>query len=109
MRITINELRQLVKSVISETMRFDGSDYVYEDPDDESFAFDFELNGNLFDVEGEYYGEDDINLEIISIYTDEGYIDGYKLDDEGMEMYSGLTIDGFEKYVEDLIKKKNGQ
>ena len=106
MRITINELRQLVKSVISETMRFDGSDYVYEDPDDESFAFDFELNGNLFDVEGEYYGEDDIDLDIVSIYTDEGYIDGYELDDEDMKMYSGLTYGDFKKYVEDLINDR---
>jgi hypothetical protein len=103
MRITINELRQLVKSVISETIRFDGSDYMYEDPD-ESFAFDFELNGNLFDVEGEYYGENDIHFDIISIYVDGEYIDGTELDDEGMEMYSGLTINEFEKHVEDLIE-----
>jgi hypothetical protein len=108
MKITIKELRQLVKSVISENLRFDGSEYMYEDPDDETFVIDFELNDNVFEVEGKYYGGEDIEIDSILI---NGAIDGLdsKENERGyyvgmiQQDYSGMDYDEFKDYVIDYL------
>lgn len=102
MKITIKELRQLVRTVISENLRFDGSEYSYEDPDDETFVIDFELNDNVFEVEGKYYGNGEINIEMITIYTGEeenGIIDGMEISDKELIEYSGYNRGEFENHV----------
>lgn len=108
MRITIKELRQLVKSVISESTKYDGSESMYEDIDEESFALDFELNGNDFEVEGKYYGDGEIEFDRLIIYTgdeENGIIDGMDISDEDMIEYSGYNHDDFDGYVIDLINR----
>jgi hypothetical protein len=105
MKITIKELRQLVKSVISENLGFDGSEYSYEESD--SFVKEFELNGNDFEVVGKDYGDGDIEIETILIYTgdeENGIIDGMEISDEEMLEYSGYNRAEFEDYVIDLIE-----
>ena len=106
MKITIKELRQLVRSVISESTKYDGSESMYEDIDEESFALEFELNGNDFEVEGKYYGKGDIEFESIIIFTDnEGMVNGINFDDKEILKYSGMDLYDFDQYVIDLIEK----
>jgi hypothetical protein len=119
MKITIKELRQLVKSVISENLSFDGSEYSYEETDDELFAFEFKLNPsrdlenydeegdedyNIFEVEGKYYGNGEILFDIIRIYTDEGEIDATNFNDKQMLKYAGMDLQDFDDYVIGLIE-----
>lgn len=125
MKITIKELRQLVKSVISENLRFDGDEYSHEEADDELFAFDFKLyppkdlensdeeeyeyeeegeDYNIFQVEGKYYGNGEIIFDSIIIFTDEGEIDATNFNDKQMLKYAGMDLHDFDEHVINLIE-----
>jgi len=105
MKITLTELRQMVRNIINES-RFKTK-----------FPFktelEFNYKGKTFEIEGEVWGWDE-PIEFSSIKIDGGedisdYAYNKATSDEDVEELFGMSLDDFEELALEKVKKDDGE
>jgi hypothetical protein len=104
MKITIKELKTLIKSVISE--QYGGRYPIF-------FDFEFNYEGNNFDIAGELYSSEDEKYKKMIVNGEDFLDDFLSWNEKKFKELTGLDLDSFQwvfiEAIEEYADKKRSE